>query len=127
MTNKVPERRDGVRRLSIEYVSRASLKRNSRNPRRHSKRQIRQIARSIDTFGFNFPLLIDDHETVIVGHGRDEAAELLGLVEVPIIRVEHLSDAQKRAFMIADNRLAKIRIGTKPCWQSNSASYRRWI
>jgi hypothetical protein len=107
MTNKAIKKPATIGRLSIEYVPRAFLKRNPQNPRRHSTRQIRQIARSIETFGFIFPLAIDAHGTIIVGHGRDAAAELLGLVEVPTIRVEHLSDAQKRAFMIADNRLTE--------------------
>jgi hypothetical protein len=107
MTDEAIKKAATIRRLSIEYAPRTSLKRNPQNPRRHSTRQIRQIARSIETFGFIFPLAIDADRTIIVGHGRDAAAELLGLVEVPIIRVEHLGDAQKRAFMIAHNRLTE--------------------
>src|SRR5262245_26486972 len=78
-----------------------------RNPRRHSDRQIRQIARSIKAFGFNVPILIDQNGKVVVGHGRWRAAELLGMKEVPTIRLEHLTEAQAKAFMIADNRLSE--------------------
>jgi DNA modification methylase len=96
-----------VIRLAIEYVSVAALKPDSRNPRSHSKRQIRQIAQSIKAFGFNVPLLIDGDGTVIAGHGRLLATQQLGWTEVPVIRLEHLNEAQKRAFMIADNRLTE--------------------
>src|ERR1700687_3610045 len=91
--------------LSIEYQPLASLQFDSQNPRLHSKKQIRQIARSIETFGFNAPVLIDAHGKLIAGHGRLLAAQLLGLAQVPTIMLEHLTEAQIRAFMIADNRL----------------------
>ena len=77
------------------------------NPRAHSKRQIKQIARSIEAFGFNVPILIDRDSQLIAGHGRLEACHLLGWTEVPTIRLEHLSLAQAKAFMIADNRLTE--------------------
>src|SRR5262249_33309709 len=73
----------------------------------HSTRQIEQIARSIQTFGFNVPVLIDTKRTVIAGHGRLEACKLLGWSEVPTIPLDHLTEAQTRAFMIADNRLSE--------------------
>lgn len=76
-----------------------------RNARAHSKRQIRQIAESIKVFGFNVPVLIDGQGKVIAGHGRLEACKLLGWNEVPAISLEHLTEAQARAFAIADNRL----------------------
>jgi len=95
-------------RLNVEYLPLEAVSPHARNPRRHSKGQIRQIARSIKTFGFNVPLLVDVDGTVIAGHGRLLAAQELGWTEVPTIRLEHLNEAQKRAFMIADNRLTEI-------------------
>ncbi len=85
-----------------------SLKPHARNARTHSKEQIRQIARSIETFGWTNPVLADREGGVIAGHGRLEAAKLLNLAEVPVIRIEHMSEAQKRAYRIADNRLAEL-------------------
>jgi len=78
------------------------------NPRKHSKKQIGQIARSIRTFGFNVPILIDGDRRVIAGHGRLLAARQLGLSEVPTISLQHLTPAQAKAFAIADNRLTEI-------------------
>jgi ParB-like chromosome segregation protein Spo0J len=77
------------------------------NPRFHSPRQVRQIARSIEKFEFNVPVLIDSSGKVIAGHGRILACQQLGWTEVPTICLEHLSEAQARAFMIADNRLTE--------------------
>ena len=85
----------------------ASLKPYARNPRTHSNKQIRQIAVSIRVFGFNNPVLIDRNDEIIAGHGRVEAAKLLGLESVPTIRLEHLSEAEKRAYILADNKLAE--------------------
>ncbi len=96
------------RNLRIQYASLASLKPDPANPRLHGKKQVEQIARSIQTFGFNVPILVDRTRCVIAGHGRLAAAKLLKLDRVPIIRIEHLCDAQMRAFMIADNRLTHI-------------------
>jgi DNA modification methylase len=92
----------------IERVRVDALRPYARNARTHSKRQIEQIAASIKRFGFVNPVLIDDKLTIIAGHGRVEAARLLGLIEVPVLRVSHLSDEQKRAYIIADNRLAEL-------------------
>jgi len=91
----------------VAYRPIIELKRAANNPRFHSKKQIRQIAESIKTFGFLVPVLVDRKGRVIAGHGRITAAELLGLSEVPTICVDHLSDAQIKAFMIADNRLTE--------------------
>ena len=85
----------------------SELKLNPRNPRVHTKRQIRQIARSIESFGFNVPVLIDSDLKVVCGHGRVLACQELGWTDVPTIRLEHLTEAQARAFMIADNRLTE--------------------
>jgi len=84
------------------------LKPDPKNPRVHSDKQVQRIASSIRTFGFNVPVLVDAGLQVVAGHGRLAAAKLLKLDRVPTIRLQHLSDAQKRAFMIADNRLTHI-------------------
>src|SRR6202166_4898579 len=78
----------------------------ARNPRTHSDAQIAQIAASIQEFGFNNPILVDTKAGIIAGHGRLLAARKLGLMEVPVIVLDHLTDAQKRAYVIADNQLA---------------------
>jgi DNA modification methylase len=91
----------------VVYRSISLLKLDPRNPRSHGKKQIRQIARSIETFGFNVPVLIDANSKVIAGHGRILACQLLGWSDVPTICLEHLTEAQARAFMIADNRLTE--------------------
>lgn len=91
----------------LELVPVGSLSPHARNARTHSKRQIRQIAESIKRFGFTNPILTDDAGQIIAGHGRLEAAKLLAIAEVPTIRLSHLSDVEKRAYIIADNRLAE--------------------
>jgi DNA modification methylase len=78
----------------------------AKNPRTHSDAQIAQIAASIAEFGFNNPILVDTKDGVIAGHGRLLAARKLGLTEVPVIVLDHLTEAQKRAYIIADNQLA---------------------
>ena len=77
-----------------------------KNSRVHSENQVKQIAASITEFGFNNPILIDSRNGVIAGHGRLLAAQELGLKNVPIIVLDHLSDIQKRAYIIADNKLS---------------------
>lgn len=83
------------------------LKPYANNPRTHSKRQIRQIADSIREFGWTNPVLIDAEGGVIAGHGRIAAAKLLGITNVPVLWLEHMNEAQKRAYIIADNKLAE--------------------
>ena len=95
------------RRSQIVYRLIAGLKLDPANPRFHSRRQVRQIARSIEAFGFNVPVLIDAQSKVIAGHGRILACQVLGWTEVPTISLDHLSEAQACAFMIADNRLTE--------------------
>lgn len=85
----------------------ARLKPHDRQARTHSKRQTRKIAASIERFGFVNPVLVDGDNGIIAGHGRVEAAKSLGWTEVPTLRVEHLSEAEKRAYILADNRLAE--------------------
>src|SRR6185369_14499378 len=78
----------------------------ARNPRTHSDAQIAQIAASIAAFGFNNPILVDTKAGIIAGHGRLLAARKLQLAEVPVIVLDHLTEAQKRAYILADNQLA---------------------
>ena len=92
---------------AIEVAPVGQLRPYSRNARRHSKRQIAQIANSIEKFGFNNPVLIDEADQIMAGHGRVAAAKQLGLSEVPVLRLSHMSELEKRAFVIADNRLAE--------------------
>src|SRR5688572_30255341 len=87
--------------LSIEL-----LKPYARNARTHSKKQIKQIAASIERFGFNNPVLVSDAGEIIAGHGRVQAARLLGWKTVPTIALSHLSEAERRAYVLADNKLA---------------------
>src|SRR5467141_4459400 len=93
--------------MNFENRPTNSLRPYSGNARTHSPKQIKQIARSIARFGFNNPVLVDDDDQIIAGHGRVEAAKLLGLKTVPTVRLSHLSDDDKRAYILADNRLAE--------------------
>lgn len=77
-----------------------------KNPRTHSTEQVNQIAASIAEFGFLNPILVDTTAGIIAGHGRLQAAKQLGLAQVPVVVLDHLTDAQKRAYVIADNKLA---------------------
>jgi ParB-like chromosome segregation protein Spo0J len=95
-------------RLAIEWLDLGAPKRNARNPRKHSKAQINRLTKSIRTFGFNVPVLVDADGNVLAGHGRLLAAEKLGCREIPAIRIDHLTPAQAKAFTIADNRLADL-------------------
>ncbi|MGB7680487.1 MAG: DNA methyltransferase [Candidatus Acidiferrales bacterium] len=95
------------RKLAIEYLPVASLRPDPKNARLHSDKQVQQIARSIEAFGFNVPVLVDANSQVMAGHGRLLACKLLDIAQVPVIRLEHLSQPQMRAFMIADNRLTE--------------------
>ena len=97
-----------TRPLEIVYRRIDELKPAPANPRQHSKKQIRKLARSINTFGLNGPILVDAELNVVCGHGRLAACRELGITEVPTICLDHLSDAQIRAFRIADNRLTEI-------------------
>lgn len=90
----------------IEYVQLNALTPYARNSRTHSPHQVKQIAASIREFGFTNPVLIDESNGIIAGHGRVMAAEHLQLETVPCIRLDDLTDAQKRAYVIADNKLA---------------------
>ncbi len=93
--------------LAIEHLPTAALRPYARNARTHSPKQIAQITASIREFGFNNPVLIDRDGEIIAGHGRVAAAKKLSLDTVPCVRLEHLTEAQKRAYILADNRLAE--------------------
>jgi DNA modification methylase len=92
---------------TYELVPIESLKPYSGNPRRHSPKQVRQVAKSIEHFGWINPILVDEDNQVLAGHGRLLAAQHLGLTKVPIIQVTHLSIAEKHAYRLADNKLAE--------------------
>jgi ParB-like chromosome segregation protein Spo0J len=93
-------------RLAIRYRRIDSLKADARNARIHPKRQVQQLAASLREFGFTNPILLDADGTIIAGHGRVEAAKATGMAEVPTITLAGLSDAQKRALRVADNKIA---------------------
>ena len=98
-------------RIAIVYVALSLLRPDPKNPREHGTRQIRQLVRSMQTFGYIVPILIDCQNTIVAGHGRYLAAQFLGMDVVPVIRLDHLTDAQIKAFRIADNRLTET-----SCW-----------
>src|SRR4051812_7201871 len=93
--------------LAVIYRDVSELKARSSNPRTHSKKQIRQIANSIKEFGFVNPVLVDTKGRIIAGHGRVEAAKLIGKTDIPTVRIDHLTETQMRAYVIADNKLAE--------------------
>lgn len=95
-------------KLKINYLPINELKPYERNARKHSKKQINCLAESIKTFGFNNPVLIDQHYTIIAGHARVEAAKLIGLQVIPTIPITSLTKDQVRAFILADNKIAEL-------------------
>ncbi|MDB5650579.1 MAG: modification methylase, partial [Hyphomicrobiales bacterium] len=90
----------------VQSLALAQIKPNPRNARTHSKKQISQIAASIKAFGFTVPVLVNEDHVLLAGHGRLEAARMLGLNDVPAIVSTGLSPAQQRALMLADNKIA---------------------
>lgn len=95
-------------KLHIEYLATSSLTTNELNPKLHPDRQIRALARAIGEFGFVSPIIVDEANRIIAGHGRVLAAEKAGIKEVPAVRLEHLNEHQLRALMLADNRLSEL-------------------
>ena len=91
----------------FQIVPIGSIRPYAGNSRKHSAKQIEKIAASITEFGFNAPILIDADGTIVAGHGRYSAAQRLGLTEVPAIQLGHLTEAKRRAYVIADNRIAE--------------------
>src|SRR5262249_51698975 len=106
----------GVGTMQIENRAVEALRPYARNARTHSRKQIRQIARSIERFGFCNPVLVDDQGEIIAGHGRVAAAKLLGIEQVPTVKLAHLSEVEKRAYILQSvgreggscNSMAKI-------------------
>lgn len=94
--------------MKVEQVSIEALIPYARNARKHSDEQVAQIAASIREFGFNNPVLIDAENGIIAGHGRVLAARKLGLKDAPCLRLKHLTENQRRAYILADNRLAEL-------------------
>jgi 16S rRNA G966 N2-methylase RsmD len=94
-------------KLEIIYRGVGELRPRATNPRTHTKKQLEQVAASIRRFGFTNPVLIDEEDGIIAGHGRVEAAKLIGMAEVPTVRLADMSEADIRAYVIADNRLAE--------------------
>lgn len=93
--------------LHIQYIDCSELKPYQNNARTHSQKQIEQIAKSMKEFGWTNPILVDQDNNIIAGHGRLEAAHLLGIKEVPIIQLSHLTEEQRRAYILADNKLTE--------------------
>jgi DNA modification methylase len=109
MSNTVrPARSTPSRALDIIYRPLEALHPDPRNARQHSPRQLRHLKESIQSFGFNVPILIDADDRILAGHARLLAAKALGLQQVPTVRLEHLTPEQARAFQIADNRLTEL-------------------
>ena len=107
MREELSTEKGGKRSIrTIEDRPIAALQPYSGNARTHSKRQVRQLADSIARFGFTNPVLVADDDSIVAGHGRVAAAKLLGMTHVPTVRLSHLSAAERRAYMIADNKLA---------------------
>ena len=106
----VAEKRKAARiqtRPEIEMLAVDRLVHYAKNAKKHDDRQVAALAGSIREFGFTNPVLIDGQDGIIAGHGRVLAAQKLGLASVPCIRLAHLTDAQRRAYILADNRLAE--------------------
>jgi len=93
------------KKLNIFYLNKLKIKPFKDNPRLHSKEQIQQIANSIKEFGFRIPISVDENNTILAGHGRYRAAEMLGYEEMPCIQQKDLTHLQKKAFIIADNKI----------------------
>ena len=99
--------------IGTDIVAGSALHPYARNARTHSRKQIKKIAASIERFGFVNPVLVDESNQIIAGHGRVAAAKMLGWHVVPVLRIEHLDGAEKRAYILADNRLAEEAGGDK--------------
>lgn len=93
--------------LFVQYVPVSDIHGYDKNAKTHPENQLQQIAQSIRKFGFNNPVLISDDGEIIAGHGRFAAAKMMGLEKIPVIRLTHLSEAQKKAYRLADNKIAE--------------------
>jgi DNA modification methylase len=94
--------------IEVTYRGLDEVKAFKKNPRRHSSTQIKRLIESVKTFGFIVPILADRNGEIIAGHARYEVARKLGLQKIPVVRLEHLTDAQARALRVADNRLTDL-------------------
>jgi hypothetical protein len=92
----------------VDFIAVSDLKPYTNNARKHSEKQIIALTKSIEEFGFTLPILVDNSCGIIAGHARFEAALLLGFQELPCIRLEHFTEAQRAAYLIADNKLAEM-------------------
>jgi DNA modification methylase len=105
LNTSIPAATDMATRRQLLFVAIGDLIPDPHNPRKHGRAQISAIARSIEAFGFNAPILVDKNNKIVAGHGRYEAAKLLGLDKVPIVSLSHLTENQARAYLLADNKL----------------------
>jgi ParB-like chromosome segregation protein Spo0J len=96
-----------TKHLSEKPMPISALRSYARNARKHSRKQVRQIAASIERFGFTNPVLINDDNQILCGHGRVEAAKLLNFESVPTLRLSHLNETERRAYILADNKLVQ--------------------
>lgn len=94
--------------LVVTHSALSLLRPDPANPRKHSDRQLKALAKSIQAFGFNIPIAVNAEMQVLAGHARLEAARRLGMTQVPVVRLDHLSPEQARAFVVADNRLSEL-------------------
>jgi len=105
LNTSIPTATDMATRRQLLFVAIGDLIPDPHNPRKHGRAQISAIARSIEAFGFNAPILVDKNNKIVAGHGRYEAAKLLGLAKVPIVSLSHLTPTQAKAYLLADNKL----------------------
>jgi ParB-like chromosome segregation protein Spo0J len=94
--------------LAVVYRDTTALKPSPQNSRVHTRQQVKTVARSIETYGWTNPILVDDDNNVIAGHARLDAAKLLHIAHVPTICLMNMTAVQKRAYIIADNRMNEI-------------------
>jgi DNA modification methylase len=96
------------RAIALEYMNPAAIRGNPNNAREHDRKQLAKLARSIEKHGFVTPIVIDEHDVLLCGHARVAAARILNMTEIPVVRAANLTEPQKRAVMLADNRLAEL-------------------
>src|ERR1700716_3708255 len=105
LNTSIPTATDKAARRQLLFVAIGDLIPDPHNPRKHGRAQISAIAKSIEAFGLNAPILVDKNNKIVAGHGRYEAAMLLGIDKVPVILLDHLTPSQAKAYMLADNKL----------------------
>jgi DNA modification methylase len=117
MVNSTTTPNDKSAHRQISFIAIADLIPAPHNARKHSRAQVRAIARSIEAFGFNAPVLIDKNRQIVAGHGRYEASKLLDLTQVPVIFLDHLTETQAKAYQLADNALTD-----RSTWDDNKVA-----